>query len=892
MEWSRHGVVAAKPSQSSETVSGRAIALVIFARFQDEDDGSDAVPEFAGQIFDPRLPGSLTHFYNEMSRGQFALEGTALPRWYTSSQPASSYLAEQDGERGGYGRFVRDILLAVDADTNLSEFDNDGPDGVANSGDDDGQVDFLFLVLRSTPARFIVTRATGISGLGLDSDFTTRDVDVRGRFTSVRTDGLGGSLQRGRTAAEAIGSMAHEFGHTLGLPDLFDTDFTNEGGELDPAEDSAGVGYWGLMAHGARGWQDRGGPNPFCAWSLAQLGWIGVANGDLVDVAAESPEDLSFDDFLAGGRIFRFPAADPAVYHLMEYRTPQFRYYERDLPGPGILIWRIDENNRSTANDNERAKLVDLVSADGLFADAGFPIGERPQSTTGRDNLDYWAHDVDYVRDHAGNLGDATDLFAGERDEFSVLTNPASPQGMSLSGIRKRGDGAVASINLLDDRWAGRIEGRATWSGTVKIVGDVTVLPGAELTISGGTVVLVGPDGLNSGLDETRSELAVRGILRTSGGGEILFTSAAEAPAAGDWYGITAGALGSLNLRHAMIEYAVTGITVAPLSAITPTSAQVLESVTVRFVSADGIRLASDGVTQLSEIEVIGVPGHGAVLEGQGAVALFDSHFEANGGDGLLRLGGPLECRRSTFAHNAAGSEDGANLVVGSGATGLVSECVFEGGVGIRIQGAANVTVERNQLGDDMIAIMSVSSSPRIERNVITDSGVAFDVSGILTPAQIALNTIENPLTLIANRSQMEVLAARNWWGNDDESFIAAHMEGSVSWQPALNFDPRQPVSFELSQNHPNPFNASTVIDYTVGFAPASIEAGSETALEIRAISGALIRRLIREPSTPGIFTVRWDGRDERGQAVASGVYLYELKVGPIVFGRKLMVLR
>jgi hypothetical protein len=117
-------------------------------------------------------------------------------------------------------------------------------------------------------------------------------------------------------------------------------------------------------------------------------------------------------------------------------------------------------------------------------------------------------------------------------------------------------------------------------------------------------------------------------------------------------------------------------------------------------------------------------------------------------------------------------------------------------------------------------------------------------------------------------------------------------MEGSVSWQPALNFDPRQPVSFELSQNHPNPFNASTVIDYTVGFAPASIEAGSETALEIRAISGALIRRLIREPSTPGIFTVRWDGRDERGQAVASGVYLYELKVGPIVFGRKLMVLR
>ena len=217
---------AAKPTQSEETVTGRVSALLIFARFQDEDDGSDSVPEYAAGIFDPDLPGSLTHFYNEMSRGQFVLDGTALPRWYTSSQPASAYVADEDGERGGYGRFVRDILKAVDEGTDFSQFDNDGPDGVPNSGDDDGHVDFLFMVLRSTPERFIVTRATGISGLGLESDFITEDTDVEGRRTAVRTDGDGGALQRGRTAAEAIGSMAHEYGHALDLPDLFDTDFT------------------------------------------------------------------------------------------------------------------------------------------------------------------------------------------------------------------------------------------------------------------------------------------------------------------------------------------------------------------------------------------------------------------------------------------------------------------------------------------------------------------------------------------------------------------------------------------------------------------------------------------------------------------------------------------
>ena len=881
----------AKPTQSEETVTGRVSVLLIFARFQDEDDGSDSVPEYAAGIFDPDLPGSLTHFYHEMSRGQFALDGTALPRWYTSSQPASAYVADEDGERGGYGRFVRDILKAVDEGTDFSQFDNDGPDGVPNSGDDDGHVDFLFMVLRSTPERFIVTRATGISGLGLESDFITGDTDVEGRRTAVRTDGDGGALQRGRTAAEAIGSMAHEYGHALDLPDLFDTDFTTQGGGLDPAKDSAGIGYWGLMAHGARGWQDRGGPNPFSAWSLEQLGWIGVANGDLVHVEAGFEGELLLEDASAGGKVYRVGSADPAVYELIEYRAPGASYYERDLPASGILVWRIDESS-ATVNNDEANKLVDLVCADGLFGDAGFPSGNRPLAAGG-DNLDFWAHDEEYVRNHEGNLGDGTDLFSINSDGYSIISNPASPQGTSLSDIRSRGAGVVARINLRDDRWAGDIEGTAIWADTINIVGDVTVQPGADLMIRAGTVVLVGPDGLNSGLDRARSELAVRGSLRSIGGGEVLFTSAAADPAPGDWYGITAGALGSLRLRRAEIEYAVTGITVAPLFAVTPTGEQLLHSVSVRFVSEDGIRLSTSGFAELSEVDIRGAPGHGAVLEGAGHFGVVDCRFEANGGNGMFRQNGPLECRNSVFANNGAGTDEGANLVIGSKVTGRVSESVFEGGIGIRIQDGAVVTVTGNQLSDHTTAIKSVSSSPRIERNVISNSDLAFDISGILAPAQIVLNTVENLTTLIANSSQLEVLAARNWWGSDDASFIAARMEGPVTWEPALNFDPRMPVSFELNQNRPNPFNASTVIDYAVGFAPASIEPGSETVLEIRTISGALVTRLVREPSTPGLFSARWDGLDASGRPVASGVYLYELKVGPIiVFGRKLMVLR
>jgi len=71
-----------------------------------------------------------------------------------------------------------------------------------------------------------------------------------------------------KAPSQTVGAMPHEFGHALGLPDL---------DHNGPADDSAGIGRWGLMGWGAQGWHGDG-PNPFCAWSLQQLGWIGLDN--------------------------------------------------------------------------------------------------------------------------------------------------------------------------------------------------------------------------------------------------------------------------------------------------------------------------------------------------------------------------------------------------------------------------------------------------------------------------------------------------------------------------------------------------------------------------------------------------------------------------------------
>ncbi len=80
-------------------------------------------------------------------------------------------------------------------------------------------------------------------------------------------------------------------------------------------------------------------------------------------------------------------------------------------------------------------------------------------------------------------------------------------------------------------------------------------------------------------------------------------------------------------------------------------------------------------------------------------------------------------------------------------------------------------------------------------------------------------------------------------------------------------------TGFELSQNYPNPFNPTTAIRYQL---PKS----GSVELTIYNLLGQEIRKLVNENRIAGQYTVQWDGRDETGAAVASGVYLYRLKAG------------
>jgi hypothetical protein len=88
-----------------------------------------------------------------------------------------------------------------------------------------------------------------------------------------------------------------------------------------------------------------------------------------------------------------------------------------------------------------------------------------------------------------------------------------------------------------------------------------------------------------------------------------------------------------------------------------------------------------------------------------------------------------------------------------------------------------------------------------------------------------------------------------------------------------------------LSQNHPNPFNPSTRIGY---YLPER----SDVRLVIYDVNGRRIRTLVRSGKPAGSHAVEWDGRDDRGTAVASGVYLCKLEIAKAQRTIKLVLLR
>jgi flagellar hook assembly protein FlgD len=101
-----------------------------------------------------------------------------------------------------------------------------------------------------------------------------------------------------------------------------------------------------------------------------------------------------------------------------------------------------------------------------------------------------------------------------------------------------------------------------------------------------------------------------------------------------------------------------------------------------------------------------------------------------------------------------------------------------------------------------------------------------------------------------------------------------------------------KPSEFTLSQNYPNPFNPSTTIHYTVHSQQSTVHRPIHTTLSVYNILGQLVRTLVDEGKTAGHYNIIWDGKDDKGEEVSSGIYFYALVADDYRVTKKMVLLK
>jgi len=375
---------------------------------------------------------TITEFYTDLSGGLVTLLGDTQD-WFQTTLSSADVAGNSSGlsSADGVGEFILELLTnADDGSVNWGDYDNDGPDGVPNSYDDDGFVDVL-AVMHPTSGAECGGSGTGIvwshywqlsasAGQVFTTSTISNSLSASGGFVTVDDYTIQPVLSCNSSEINEIGVVAHELGHGFGLPDLHAVG-ANHGG----------VGRWGLMGSGAWGCGGQGADVPchMTAWSKEALGWANVttlAAGADLGVFTLDPVETT-------GDIIRIDAGDGSGdYYLLENRQPLG--FDAGLPAPGLFVWQ-----------------VDTETVDGAWA--------ANQVNTSPLRMGVWLRQADGLNSlaQAGQRGDAGDPFPGSSGAtaFHAGTMPSSYTYNGLNGLGGIPANTSAGVTLLGIRQLG-----------------------------------------------------------------------------------------------------------------------------------------------------------------------------------------------------------------------------------------------------------------------------------------------------------------------------------------------------------------------------------------------------------------------------------------------------
>ncbi|HEX6791863.1 MAG TPA: M6 family metalloprotease domain-containing protein [Candidatus Krumholzibacteria bacterium] len=744
------------------------------------DTGADPFPisQLQTKLFNgPFAPQTVTQFYNEISYGDLNLSGTVYG-WTTLPQ-TNLYYTGSGTCNGLCGTahmraLITSTLAANDGAVNFGQYDNDGPDGIPNSGDDDGVVDFVSFVHPEQGAECgvngnIWSHRYVVSAYSPFTPYTTNDARTGGGFIVVDDYTVQPIYNCGGVSLIDIGVFAHEWGHAFGLPDLYDTN----GG-------SQGVGHWCLMGSG--NWNTPTNPSHMSAWSKDQLGWANV-------IAA--------------------PAA-PTPFTLYAVET------NRD-------VVRLDVTH-------EKWRRLNTCAIQGSYSlHCGLTAAEATARSwaSGEGYGNYWKTTVS--RDFEYNGSGSVQL----QYQYSFSLEP--------------------SYDYVD----------------------------AQITVNGTTSTFATYNAVGAGTQV----VDLTPYLGGAGPYKVSFKMTSDT-AYSDEDGSYATTCGAVSLDDI---YVVGGG----------------ENYHTDFEAReDGWAEEMNPPTEYFLVENRKPLGSDVNVWGGGGLSIW--HV-----DSADQTGGPINLRPRGIAVEQADGlgnlESNANRGdAGDPYPGTTSNFNFNAGTNPNSNGHDGPSTVSVQLtsgnGNPMTATMKGGWPAPAPATVAPNNGTSGNSVQLQIDGSLFAKTGDVELVGPGNISATNV----EWVGKDriladfdltgapngtydvvvyNPGGASAALTDAFAISGGATAAGDSPKKFALLPNYPNPFNPATTIRY-------ELASRSRVELRIYDVKGALVKTLVNESKPAGVYSLEWNGRDDRGVAVSSGVYFYRITAGSFNDVRKMTLLK
>jgi M6 family metalloprotease-like protein len=345
-----NSMVVAKPRLHNGTKFdySKFRGLIILVQYNDMEfsrsDYYDVISEmvnkkgYEGYMTNAMIPtlvpctGSVYDYFSENSEQQFTPS-------FDIVGPVTIDYSRYYAQKSTYAQtLVKAALNAANSQVNYADYDTDG----------DGTVDMVFFIFAGAGSNYsgnssslIWPHASTVESLSLDG--------VKfGRY-ACSTELYGAEAT---TILDGIGTICHEFSHVLGLPDLYDTDYTSSGGT------STHPIRWSIMATGS---YNNSSKTP-AGYSIYERYALGFTSPKVIS----DPGTYTLEPISSSNAGYRINSGVDNEFFLLESRS-QTRWDEY-LKGEGMLVWRVDSTNvdvweNNKVNCNPKHNYLELLRA-------------------------------------------------------------------------------------------------------------------------------------------------------------------------------------------------------------------------------------------------------------------------------------------------------------------------------------------------------------------------------------------------------------------------------------------------------------------------------------------------------------------------------------------------